>query len=291
VSAAESVMRGLRREYHRKLCENILFYDATADMYNNADKGNPYSKAISKRMALKMGDSFSISAPKGQTAGSSFGLYTMEYLQAAFTHLAHLRPGRWQFSAAQARRGISIYDQYEHLNTLKRILDEHNEVKAAFGGDYFITPDIVVARVPVSDAEINSSELLVDGSEIVANGTPLRAANYASPRAILHASISCKWTIRSDRVQNTRTEALNLFRNRKGNAPHIVAVTLEPLPSRLASIAMGTGDVDCTYHGALYELLESVSESGNSEPLDTLRILVEGRRLRDISDLPFDLAI
>lgn len=31
-----------------------------------------------------------------------------------------------------------------------------------------------------------------------------------------HASISAKFTMRSDRAQNSRTEALNLIRNRKG---------------------------------------------------------------------------
>lgn len=115
--------------------------------------------------------------------------------------------------------------------------------------------------------------------------------NFEGTRNILHASISCKWTMRSDRSQNTRTEALNPIRNRKGQVPHIVAVTLEPMPTRLASIAMGTGDVDCTYHSAFYELKEAVDESGNSDQAEMLDTLISGRRLRDISDLPFDLAI
>lgn len=97
--------------------------------------------------------------------------------------------------------------------------------------------------------------------------------------------------MRSDRAQNTRTEALNLIRNRKGSTPHIAAVTMEPLPSRLASIALGTGDIDCTYHAALEELTDSVNDSGAEDAAEMLRILVEGRRLRDITDLPFDLAI
>lgn len=60
---------------------------------------------------------------------------------------------------------------------------------------------------------------------------------------------------------------------------------------RIASIAMGTGDVDCTYHAALHELLAGAAEAGREDQLDSLRILVDGRRLRDISDLPLDLAI
>jgi hypothetical protein len=108
---------------------------------------------------------------------------------------------------------------------------------------------------------------------------------------ILHASISCKWTIRSDRSQNTRTEALNLIRNRKGHLPHIVAVTAEPLPTRIATLALGTGDIDCVYHFALPELKDTIEEMKNQDLLEPLLAMIEGKRLRDISDLPFDLAI
>jgi hypothetical protein len=99
--------------------------------------------------------------------------------------------------------------------------------------------------------------------------------------------------MRSDRAQNSRTEALNLIRNRKGHLPHIVVVTGEPLPSRLASLALGTGDIDCVYHFALYELLEAVREyarNGREDILEQLESLVEGKRLKDISDLPLDLS-
>ena len=84
------------------------------------------------------------------------------------------------------------------------------------------------------------------GDDPLAELTPLRSANSLVP--ILHASVSCKWTIRSDRSQNARTEGLNLVRNRKGPTPHIVVVVGEPLPARIASIAFGTGDIDCVYH-------------------------------------------
>ena len=120
--------------------------------------------------------------------------------------------------------------------------------------------------------------------------TPLREANLSAPRPIFHASISCKWTLRSDRGQNARTEALNLIRNRKGRVPHIVAVTAEPLPTRIASLALGTGDLDCVYHFALPELEGALAVSDNEDQLDMLNTLVDGRRLRDINDLPFDLA-
>ena len=97
--------------------------------------------------------------------------------------------------------------------------------------------------------------------------------------------------MRSDRTQNTRTEALNLIRNRKGHLPHIVVVTAEPLPTRLASIALGTGDLDRVYHFALTELREAVNVAGSEDQQEVLETMIQGRRLRDVADLPFDLAI
>ena len=117
----------------------------------------------------------------------------------------------------------------------------------------------------------------------------IRKANGGKP--LLHASVSAKYTMRSDRAQNSRTEALNLIRNRKGHLPHIVVVTAEPMPNRLASLALGTGDIDCVYHFALYELIRAVKEVGSEDAAETLETLVQGKRLKDISDLPLDLAV
>ena len=97
--------------------------------------------------------------------------------------------------------------------------------------------------------------------------------------------------MRSDRAQNSRTEALGLIRNRKGRLPHIVVVTGEPLPSRISSLAMGTGDIDCMYHFALYELIEAVRDTGAEDSIELLNSLIMGKRLKDISDLPLDLCV
>ena len=134
---------------------------------------------------------------------------------------------------------------------------------------------------------INANGVLVD--EEYVRFASLRKINGGRP--LLHASISCKWTLRSDRAQNARAEALNLVRNRKGHLPHVVVVTGEPLPSRLASLALGTGDIDCVYHFALSELMKTVEDAGLSDAQDMLAIMVNGKRLKDISDLPLDLAV
>ena len=152
-------------------------------------------------------------------------------------------------------------------------------------------PDIIIGRQAINDDELNSKGVIIANTESVATLTPLRQANQTESRMILHASISCKWTLRSDRAQNARTESLNLIRNRKGSLPHIVAVTAEPWPNRIATLALGTGDLDCVYHFALPELKRVVDRVGSEASRHMLDAMIDGRRLRDISDLPFDLAI
>lgn len=289
--AHSAIFGRLRRRYHENLCKNVLGMRDKRDVSNIADVSSKSSTVIARLMTSKMGHPFCAEPPVGQRAGALFGRYTADYIQAAFESLDHLRPGKWHYAATGAT-GIGGFDQYKHLLDLKQVLDENPAVKAALGGDYLVSPDIIIARMPVADDEINKKKPLLDDMPTVARLTPLRAANQGNaPSPIRHASISCKWTMRSDRSQNTRTEALNLIRNRKGATPHIAAGTLEPLPTRLASIAMGTGDVDCTYHAALYELKEAVQEGCFEDQAEMLHTLIEGRRLRDISDIPFDLAV
>jgi hypothetical protein len=286
---SKKLFKNLRKDYHKQLCKRIIGYRKESEAYTLADGSSTTSVDLAARMVGKM-DLPACSEPAtGQTAGKLFTDYTMEFLQAAFDRLRHLRPGTWYFSASQAGSGIALFDQYQHLADLQNVISNNKELKAALGGDYLVTPDIIVARRPESDASINSAGPLIDDPGRLARYTPIRQSN--TELATLHASISCKWTMRSDRAQNTRTEALNLIRNRKGRTPHIVAVTMEPMPSRLASIAMGTGDMDCVYHAALYELEEAAQESEREDQAEMLHTLVGGRRLRDISDLPFDLVI
>ncbi len=283
------LLANLRKEYHKKLCSKILGHRAGSKAYTVADGSSKTSVDLAERMVGKIGLPICSNPETGQTAGTLFTIYTKEFLDTAFERLRHLRPGNWYFSTSQPGPGIARFEQYQHLADLQKIIAMNKEVKAALGGDYLVTPDIIVARRPEPDKTINAAGLLVDNLNEAGRYTPLRAVN--TPLDTLHASISCKWTMRSDRAQNTRTEALNLIRNRKGKTPHIVAVTMEPMPTRLASIAMGTGDMDCIYHAALYELEEAAAESGNEDQADVLQTLVAGRRLRDISDLPFDLTI
>lgn len=256
-----------------------------------ADCGNNVSKGISLMVARAL-DAPEMKKEPGQTLGAKFEGIVADFLKATFTKLQHVRPGIWRVMKLGNRNPLkmSSFSQYDHLDYLQGLVKADRTLASIMGTDYLVAPDIVIYRELLNEMELNSPEPIVD--ETVAGLADLRASNGGKP--ILHASVSAKLTIRSDRAQNSRTEALNLIRNRKGPLPHIVAVTAEPLPSRLSSLALGTGDIDCVYHAFLYELGNATeryaAECGNDDVLESLDTLIASRRLKDISDLPLDLA-
>jgi len=277
-----------RRAYHLNLLKTVLTIDSKG-VPSNADKDNKASVRIAAGIAELLKAETQSERLAGQTSGNKFEDACASFVRETFLKLNHLRPGKWDVHQVTGRNRLEIakYEQYAHLVALDAATKGNPALAAILGSDYTITPDVVVIRETESDIVINSQEKLVD--ESVSKLASLRKNNGGY--ALLHASISCKWSIRSDRAQNARSEALNLIRNRKGRLPHIVVVTAEPTPSRLASIALGTGDIDCVYHFALHELQETVANLNMPDALDMLAMMVEGKRLKDISDLPLDLAV
>ncbi len=283
----EALIAKARKRYHQALLGTILTVDKNG-VPSNADKASRLSIALARGITNRLLASEQTKS-LGQTSGAKFEELNMEFLRETFPKLQGLRPGKWEILKLgnNNRLKTSDFAQYEHLSYLQELMKANSQLAASLGNDYMVAPDVIIYRELCADEEINESGMVVDDS--VCLGADLRKSNGGKP--ILHASISAKWTIRSDRAQNSRTEALNLIRNRKGHLPHIAVVTGEPMPSRLSSLALGTGDIDCVYHFALYELMESIRELGDEGAMDMLDILIRGRRLKDISDLPLDLCV
>lgn len=263
---------------------------------NIADTDNTASKRVSALLGdilcRKYGLEHLREVVTADDSGSSFEGLIRDYLEKCLEAL----PSASKPWTVRVGGSISEYAQYQHLQELRRLSDLHEELRIHLGADYLIRPDILVIREPVADPGFGSN--VINEADGVSRATFLRLTNSEATRGLplLHASVSCKWTLRSDRAQNARTEALNLIRNRKGRVPAITVVTAEPMPSRLASLADGTGDVDRVYHVALYELQAAVESFIAERPTMThwrtdLARMVRGLRLADISDLPFDLVI
>lgn len=283
----ETLLAEARKKYHESLLKYGVLTINEKGIPSNADSASKlsitFARGIANQLMVETHDK-----AVGQTSGAKFEQINMEFLKSTFPKLQNLRPGKWHIEKLGNRSGTktSSFAQYEHLEYLSKITEDNPELATCIGNNYIVAPDIVIYRELEADEEINKMQLLVN--DTVCKMADIRASNGGRP--ILHASISAKWTMRSDRAQNSRTEALGLIRNRKGHLPHIVVVTGEPMPSRLASLALGTGDIDCMYHFALYELIKAVEKSGAEDSIEMLHLLIEGKRIKDISDLPLDLA-
>lgn len=290
----EALIEKARFDFHKRLFETNTLNLNSKGVVSNADTSSNSSKKIARKvidiLVEEQKHKINVSEKiNGQTLGKQFEILTMEFLSNTFPQLQNLRPGAWHILQLgnNNRLKTSDFEQYEHLAYLSELTAENARLAAALGNDYLVAPDVVVYKDLLEDEFINIKQEIVSNN--VCKMTDVRKSNGGKP--VLHASVSAKFTMRSDRAQNSRTEALNLIRNRKGHLPHIVVVTAEPLPSRLASLALGTGDIDCMYHFALYELIRAVKEVGSEDANDLLDTLVKGKRLKDISDLPLDLAV
>jgi NgoMIV restriction enzyme len=290
-----SLFQAARKAYHAALFQSGVLCMAARkkpkagfanEFPSNADGDSATSIAIAQGIFDQLQSKAELgSRLAGQISGGKFEQITRSFIQETFSALAGLRPGTWSFNPD--KRTVVRFEQYRHLAELAQVAEKNPEIAVLLGSDYVIAPDVLVVREPESDDVINRERFLVD--ENLGTRSAIRKRFNSLP--LLHASISCKWTLRSDRAQNARSEALNLIRNRKGRIPHIAVVTGEPLPSRLASLALGTGDIDCVYHFALPELISSTNALALDDSIQLVRIMADGKRLKDISDLPLDLAV
>jgi hypothetical protein len=223
---------------------------------NTADGDSAQSVTIARGVLDILGVTHA--APGGQPAGSALEAGVHAFLSG---ELSVLDPSRdWTVGRGGQ---ISQYRQYEHLARVDLLIRSDPALRVELGVDYLISPDVTVS---------------------FPHGLP-------TDLPILHAAISCKFSIRSDRVQNIRHESIAMIRHRRGRQPHIVAVTSEPLPSRLAAICRGTGEVDAVYHSCLAELQEAVATVGNAEQQAYLDEIVGQRRLFDLADLAAHLTV
>ena len=202
---ASAVISEARKAYHAALLGSILTIDRQG-VPSNADKCNKMSVAI----ALSIADQLKSETRErlaGQTSGCEFESVNADYIRQTFLELGHIRPGGWEVRKIGNRNRLAIaeFEQFAHLVALDRASKSNPELAAALGSDYTITPDIIIVRNLLTDEEINKPKQIID--ENFAKLSDLRKSNGGKP--LLHASISVKWTIRSDRSQNSRLFNIN----------------------------------------------------------------------------------
>ncbi|WP_026248399.1 NgoMIV family type II restriction endonuclease [Streptomyces sp. LaPpAH-108] len=226
---------------------------------NSADSNSTPSKELARRILD------SLEVPPGIVLPDTPKNLGPKLEQAVTADLSETVPETdpsraWQIGH---KKVVADFSQYTHLGKLEQAVHKNPVLSADLGRDYLIRPDVTVG-VP---------------------GDPL-----LDTVPFLHAAVSCKWTIRSDRVQNVRHEFLQMIRHRRGRLPHLVVVTAEPMPSRIAAIARGTGEVDAVYHIAFDALREAVKDVGSKQQQNDLAEIIGQGRLRPYEELAPTLA-
>ncbi|MGY1582827.1 NgoMIV family type II restriction endonuclease [Streptomyces sp. MN13] len=226
---------------------------------NSADSSSNPSKAIAGGILHYLGVAPNEILPGTPKAlGTALERLVQQDLEKSLPDIDSSRS--WQ---VDRKKVIADFSQYRHLDNLKKAVDKNPVLSADLGIDYLIKPDVTVGVDHGPGEEITS---------------------------FLHAAVSCKWTIRSDRVQNVRHEFLQMIRHRRGRLPHLVTVTAEPLPSRIAAIARGTGEVDAVYHIAFDELKQAVEDVSSKQQKADLAECIGQGRLRPYEELARTLA-
>jgi len=225
---------------------------------NFSDGSNLPSVRVANHMLETLGIDREVPLRADESAGALFEKLVRDDVE----HALHTARPDVPWDVRVDAKSLSEFAQYAHLEKLKDLVasDDTKTLATALGQDYEVQPDVTVG--------------LLEG-----DGAPF-----------LHASISCKFTIRSDRAQNAKTESAVLTRHRKGRMPHVVALTAEPLPLRIASLAQGTGDLDAVYHVALDALQAAVGAEGSRDQRDALELLTGAGRLLDYDDLLIAIA-
>ncbi|MFI2259847.1 NgoMIV family type II restriction endonuclease [Streptomyces tubercidicus] len=151
---------------------------------NFADSDNEQSIALAGAMLDHLGFNRALTEGLPPKPGTVLEHRVRDDLSSSLQNLAPSRAWRLDRKAI-----VTSFAQYSHLRRVDDLVKQSQELRVAIGRDYLIRPDVTV-------------------------GLELPAARMHAP--FLHAAVSCKWTIRSDRVQNIRHEFIQMIRHRRG---------------------------------------------------------------------------
>lgn len=260
------------------------------DRPNTSDANSPSSVAYGTRLFDAMG------IPKDQPAPKDPGTDT-ETLMVA--DLRKHRPDLFIESGKPA----SAFVQYSHLAVAKHFLSLMKDT------DKKLPPVIERMRTWIADREgldikglhrlrldlgrltkilESEADARRDFADQLAEESLLKidlaVGSWASGHdPDLQVAISCKWTFRTDRVQDVVSQGSKIASQKRGRMPHFAAITMEPNPYFLRIPSDGPF-VDCVYHLDLPSLKQSLEGATESSQHLFNRLIKQGR-LKDYDDL------
>jgi hypothetical protein len=209
--------------------------------------------------------------------------------------------------AVRPEQKLYNFDQYRHVGAVRDVKPGRSkEFNAAWRRltRYVLKQPTRPAEVRRVEEMIAAVEASVDAADAVLRklldeigeesllGLDLTVARQGCDDRLpaLEVGLSLKWSLRTDRAQDCRSQGAKMSALRRGRMPHFAVVTMEPRPYMLNLLGGGSGDVDCVYHLDLAALQTAVDDVYSKTPKrrkgrDQFHRLVDQRRIRDYDDL------
>lgn len=265
---------------------------------NTSDASDAFSVELGQVMFEAMGVSPDAVAPESidKPMSTAMAADLQARLTAAGRDLV-VKPERPLNAFAQYRhvgvmRGFSVETSPEMAKAVQRlrkfILSKVTTPKATVDRRDTLLADLDKALA--GDAERRKQIVDDLGEESLLNLDVTAYREQVTGLPTLEAGFSLKWTLRTDRAQDCRSQGAKMSSLRRGRMPHFAAVTMEPRPYMLRLLGGGSGEVDCVYHLDLPSLTVAIEATTRGNPkrretAETFRRLVDQRRLRDYSEL------
>lgn len=253
-----------RKNFHKDLFDRGIYVLKEDDCPSNTCSDTSYCIDIAKSVAKKL------NIGHGEYCSRNVG-YEFEEVVKQFIEntLNKISDDKWRVSRLKNdKKFLYEYAQYGYLD--KQKTDE-----------YIACPDIVVSKKSDVSKWVNAVRKATNNSANV------------NHKPVLISSISCKWSLRTDRAQNNCKEVLDLIEKRHGSVPKIFCVIGDVYPPHLRSVipsANSSGKIDCVYHIALPEFINALNKSkNNSRMIQEFHNYIDLGILKDISELPLDL--
>ncbi|WP_213281124.1 NgoMIV family type II restriction endonuclease [Cellulomonas hominis] len=269
---------------------------------NTSDASDKLSVAVGEELFRVLGVNAARSDEKDEPTGAQFAHQVAADLMSRFPPAAG--------TVVLPERKLFEFDQYRHVGALRgfepgrskefikawKRLTSHAR-KGASGAALARVETLIgdVESVIDSEAEHLSSLLAQAGDESLL-GLDLTVSRAVEPpaRPQLAIGLSLKWSLRTDRAQDCRSQGAKMSALRRGRMPHFGVLTMEPRPYMLNLLGGGSGDVDCVYHLDLPALTAAVDTvyvgPRRTASRDLFHRLVEQRRVRDYDELVAEIA-
>lgn len=204
-------------------------------------------------------------------------------------------------------RALNEFEQFRHVGALREMRPEPSpdfqKTWTAVGKfvrkrlplpqDVARFDDLAAAVDQATARETEARRVLLEeiGDESLLNLDVTTFHQRPGPKTpTLEVRLSVKWTLRTDRAQDCRSQGAKMASLRRGRMPHFAVVTMEPRPYMLNLLGGGSGEVDCVYHlhlPALHSAIEQTCDGNRRRrsTLATFNRLVAQRRLRDWDEL------